>query len=62
MGTEVREGGGNGFMEVGRGGGGNEVETNIFRAGRVLEDGKNSCHGAAEIREVKSHGHMHCLL
>lgn len=49
-------------MEVGRGGGGNEVETNIFRAGRVLEDGKNSCHSAAEIREVKSHGHMHCLL
>ena len=62
LGTEVREGGGDSFVEVGGGRGGNEVEASIFRAGGVLEDGKNSGHGAAEVREVQSHSHVHCLL
>ncbi|KAI8018192.1 hypothetical protein LOK49_LG04G01063 [Camellia lanceoleosa] len=65
--VEGREGLGNGEAEEavvagGGGGGGDEVEVGVFRAGGVLEDGENGGHGAAEVRGVKGHCHVYCII
>ena len=38
------------------GGGGDEVEGHVLGAGRVLEDGENGGHGAADVSGVQGHG------
>lgn len=60
---EVREGGQDGAAEISgvtavSGGGGEEVEDDVFRAGGVLEDGEDSGDGAAEVGGVEGHGYM----
>ena len=55
---------GNGAAEmVGVGGGGDdEVEVNVFRAGSVLEDGENRGHGTAEVGGVEGHCHVDSII
>lgn len=61
---EVGEGGGEGGVEDGGGrrGGGDEMEKDVFGAGRVLEDGENGSHGATEVGDVQAHCHVDCLV
>ena len=40
------------------GGGGDEVEGDVFGAGGVLEDGEDGRDGAAEVGGVEGHGHV----
>ncbi|XXG73251.1 hypothetical protein AAC387_Pa07g2202 [Persea americana] len=60
MELKVGEGDGDEMPEVKVGGQGDEVESDVFSIGGLVEQGKDGSHGAAQVGGVEGHGNVDC--